>query len=211
MIYIFAAVFKMMKDQIDSTAKALIFDLDGTLSDSLPVHVATWNEVGRRLGFEFDTNMIIEMTGRPTIDFARKIAADFHLKEDPFDIVEMKQEAFRKAVVNLKAVPEVFSIAVDYQGKLPMAIGTGASRRSATVQLQTLGIAHFFDAIVTANDVTRHKPEPETFLRCAELLGVEPKDCHVFEDGVLGIEAARKAGMAVTDVRPFINYGYWKK
>jgi beta-phosphoglucomutase-like phosphatase (HAD superfamily) len=198
-----------MKEQIGSHIKALIFDLDGTLADSLPVHVATWNEVGRRLGFKFDTNMIIEMTGRPTIDFARKIALDFNLKEDPFDIVEMKQEAFRKAVVNLKPVPEVFSIALEYHGKLPMAIGTGASRRSATAQLGTLGIAHLFDAIVTANDVTRYKPEPETFLKCAGLMGVDPADCHVFEDGVLGIEAAKRAGMSVTDVRPFINYGNW--
>ncbi len=65
------------------------------------------------------------------------------------------------------------------------------------------------DAIVSADDVTRHKPEPQTFLECARLMGVEPQFCQVFEDGVLGIEAAKKAGMMVTDVRQFINYGEW--
>jgi HAD superfamily hydrolase (TIGR01509 family) len=77
------------------------------------------------------------------------------------------------------------------------------------VQLETLDILKYFDHVVSADDVTRHKPEPETFLKCARLMGVEPQFCQVFEDGDLGIEAAQKAGMMVTDVRPFINYGEW--
>jgi beta-phosphoglucomutase-like phosphatase (HAD superfamily) len=96
-----------------------------------------------------------------------------------------------------------------YHGSLPMSVGTGASRQSATLQLRELQLLSYFDNVITADDVTRHKPEPETFLKCAELMNVLPYECQVFEDGILGMEAARAAGMMVTDVRPFINYGSW--
>ena len=94
-------------------------------------------------------------------------------------------------------------------GILPMSVGTGASRQSALLQLEELGLTAYFDHIVTSDDVTRHKPEPETFLECARLMGVNPEYCQVFEDGLLGMEAARDAGMILTDVRPYINYGNW--
>ncbi|HPT32393.1 MAG TPA: HAD-IA family hydrolase, partial [Prolixibacteraceae bacterium] len=103
----------------------------------------------------------------------------------------------------------VVEIIRKYHGVLPMAVGTGASRQSATLQLRELRLTPYFEFVVSADDVTRHKPEPETFQRCAELMKVKPTDCQVFEDGVLGMEAARAAGMMVTDVRPYINYGSW--
>jgi len=103
----------------------------------------------------------------------------------------------------------VVSIVKKYYGKLPMAVGTGASRISAKAQLDALNLTQYFDAIVSASDVENFKPEPHTFLECARLIGVEPQYCQVFEDGVLGIAAAQKAGMMVTDVRPYINYGAW--
>ncbi len=189
--------------------RALIFDLDGTLSNSLPVHVATWNIVGEKYGFSFDPQIVHEMTGRPTIEFARRIISQYKLSVDPEEIVRLKQESFWSSANLLEPVEEVISIVKDYRGKLPMAVGTGASRKSAEVQLEALHLTHFFDAIVSANDVTRHKPEPDTFLKCALLMGVEPANCQVYEDGDLGIEAAGKAGMRVTDVRPHINYGEW--
>jgi len=201
---------QIMTIKADPKAKALIFDLDGTLSDSLPVHVATWNKVGEKLGFTFDPKIVYEITGRPTIEFAQRIADDFNLDTDPQEIVRMKQSIFHNSMEFLKPVKEIIEIVKENFGKLPMAVGTGASRKSAELQLKTLGIINFFDAIVTAGDVTRHKPEPETFLKCAQLMKVKPEDCQVFEDGELGLEAARKAGMIVTDVRPFINYGFWE-
>ena len=109
----------------------------------------------------------------------------------------------------LVPIDEILSIVKEFHGKLPMSVGTGASRRSTEVQLKQLALTNCFDAIVTANDVTRHKPYPDTFLECARIMGVEPAFCQVFEDGDLGIEAGKRAGMIVTDVRPFINYGNW--
>jgi len=195
--------------KVQTKAKALIFDLDGTLSDSLPVHMATWNKLGEEYGFTFDPNILHEMTGRPTIEFAVRVVEQYGLTVKPEKLVKQKQESFWELANLLKPVEEVVSIVKSSYGKLPMAVGTGASRRSAEVQLKELKLIQYFDAIVSADDVTKHKPDPDTFLECARLMGVEPRFCQVFEDGDLGIQAGEKAGMIVTDVRPYINYGEW--
>lgn len=198
-----------MKLEVHPDARGLIFDLDGTLSNSLPVHIATWNKVGEKYGFKFDPEILREMTGRPTIEFARRIVEQYALTAAPNDIVNLKQRTFWDSAHLLKPVDEILAIVKKYHGKLPMAVGTGASSRSAEVQLKALDLTRYFDAVVSADSVTGHKPKPDTFLECARLLGVEPKFCQVFEDGDLGIEAANKAGMIVTDVRPHIDYGEW--
>ena len=84
-----------------------------------------------------------------------------------------------------------------------MAIGTGGSRRLALKTLEVIGLDRYFDILVSSEDVNQFKPHPETFLKCAELMGVEPADCEVFEDGILGIEAAQAAGMMVVDVTQY--------
>ncbi len=198
-----------MKLEIHPGAKALIFDLDGTLSDSLAVHLATWNKVCAHYHCTFDKEIMIEMTGAPTIDFARRVIAENGLSGvDAAEMVKMKQQTFWDSAYLLKPVPEVVELVYKYHGIYPMAVGTGASRRSALVQLDQLKLTGYFDAIVSADDVTEHKPKPLTFLKCAELMGVDPASCHVFEDGILGMEAARAAGMYVTDVKPYLADGY---
>jgi beta-phosphoglucomutase-like phosphatase (HAD superfamily) len=199
----------MMGLQVNPKARALIFDLDGTLSDSLPVHMATWNKLGSSIGFIFEERLVYEMTGMPTIAFAERIIEENGLRLSPGELVRLKQEAFWEAVHLVKPVELVVEIVKAHHGLLPMAVGTGASRRSATLQLNELELTPYFDYIITADDVTRHKPHPDTFLECARLMKVNPSDCQVFEDGILGMEAARSAGMMITDVRPYINYGSW--
>lgn len=190
-------------------AKALIFDLDGTLSNSLPLHVLTWQRIGEQYGFDFDPQIVIELTGRPTIEFAWHIIDRYKVDIDAELLVRLKQESFWELSHLLEPVKEVTDIVHKYYGKLPMAVGTGASRTSAEVQLKALRLTELIPIIVSANDVSRHKPEPETFLECARLMNTEPEFCQVFEDGDLGIEAGNKAGMIVTDVRPYISYGDW--
>ncbi len=208
---IFACKILKMTIKVHPEARALIFDLDGTLSNSLPVHVATWNRIGEQYGFKFDPVIMHEMTGRPTIEFAKRVVEQYHLDADPEEIVRIKQQSFWDSAHLLHPVEEVISIVKDNYGKLPMAVGTGASKRSSEVQLEALQLRRYFDFVVSADDVTSHKPQPETFLECARLMGVEPKHCQVFEDGDLGLAAAKKAGMIVTDIRPFIRYGDWSE
>lgn len=194
-----------MKLKIHPKAKALIFDLDGTLSDSLPVHIASWHSVCGKLNCTFDERIVVEMTGMPTISFAERIKKEQNLLIDAEEIVLMKQQEFWQNINNIKPHDAVIGLMKSAHGKIPMAVGTGACRASAMLQMKELMIDHFFDVIVTADDVDRHKPEPDTFLKCAELLKVDPKYCQVFEDGELGMQAAQTAGMLLTDVRPFVT------
>ncbi|HBL75156.1 MAG: hypothetical protein A2W90_05755 [Bacteroidetes bacterium GWF2_42_66] len=194
-----------MKISIDPKAKALIFDLDGTLSDSLPVHIATWHRLCNEMGCTFDERIVAEMTGMATISFAERIKEEQRLNVDAQEIVNKKQSYFWEDAHKVKPIAAVVEVVKKYHKILPMAVGTGASRRSTELQLETLQLKGYFDVIVTADDVDRHKPNPDTFLKCAQLMNVSPEDCVVFEDGELGMQAARKAGMSLIDVRPYLE------
>lgn len=194
-----------MELKIYPKVKALIFDLDGTLSDSLPVHIVAWHAVCEKLKCTFDERIMVEMTGAPTISFAERIIKEQNLTIEAEQLVALKQKEFWRNINQIRPHDAVINLMKGAHGKMPMAIGTGASRKSAMLQLKELEIDGLFDVIVTADDVERHKPEPDTFLKCAELMSIEPQYCQVFEDGELGMRAAQTAGMMLTDVRPFVT------
>ena len=196
---------KFMELQIHPQAKALIFDLDGTLSDSLPVHIASWDNVRKQFNCSFDKRIMVEMTGAPTVLFAERIKKEQNLDVEVDVLVRMKHEEFRKNIHRIKQHDSVVNLMKSAYGKMPLAVGTGASRASAMGQLIELNLLDYFDCIVTADDVSRHKPEPDTFVKCAELMGVDVSNCQVFEDGELGMDAALSVGMILTDVRPFVT------
>jgi beta-phosphoglucomutase-like phosphatase (HAD superfamily) len=120
-------------------------------------------------------------------------------------IVEEKLAEFYKVQPKVKAIEPVADIARKYYKILPMAVGTGGHREAVERTLEITGLRKYFDIIVTANDVDNFKPHPETFMKCAELMNVEPAFIEVFEDGDLGLRAAEMAGMIATDVRSWYD------
>lgn len=186
-------------------AKALIFDMDGTLIDSLELNWQAMDTALREQGIVIEREEFIGMTGRSIEEIAHLIVERHgHRGADCDAIVRRKREIANSKAEEVEEITIVADVARAAKGKLPMAIGTGSDRNRAELMLASTGLLDLFDHIVAADDVEKHKPAPDTFLRCAELMGVRPEECQVFEDGDTGIEAARRAGMIVTDVRPFI-------
>jgi len=201
-----------MIHDITPGTKALIFDLDGTLADSMPYHFQAWQKACRRYGIEMDTAFLQSYTGAPGWTIAEAIIEQNGMsgKVTVDEIMKVKLDEFFTIQHLVTAIEPVAALARKYCGILPMAVGTGGHREAVEKTLEITGLRKYFDIIVTANDVERHKPDPETFLRCAVLMGVEPRFCEVFEDGDLGIEAAERAGMTATDVRGWYQSD-WKQ
>lgn len=190
--------------EVHPGARALIFDLDGTLVDTMNMHLAAWKEVGKQYGFEYPEELFYQLAGIPTRKIVTILNAKFGLSLDVDTTAGAKEEAFLRKLHLIKPIEPVVMLAKEYDGKLPMAIGTGNTRKITELILDAIKLKNLFSVIVTADEVKHHKPHPETFLRCSEMLNVMPEYCQVFEDGEQGLEAARNAGMIATDVRPFL-------
>ena len=193
-----------MKLQVDKRARGLIFDVDGTLADTMPMHYEAWKDVIHRIGHEYPEETFYEFAGVPTKQIVPLINERFGLELDLIKTVEEKEKAFLSMMHLVRPIEPVTRIVRQYHGTLPMGLGTGGRRQIAQLTLETIGLWDYFDVLVGAEDVQNHKPAPDTFLKCAELLRVAPQYCQVFEDGDKGLEAARRAGMMATDVRPFL-------
>lgn len=196
-----------MSLKVDPKARGLIFDIDGTLADTMPTHLRTWREVAQKYGFEYPEALFYKLSGMPSGDIILYINEHQGLDLNPEEVIKAKNEAYLALNGAIQVIEPVFKIVTENYGKMPMALGTGEYRDIALVNIKVTGLDRYFDKIVTADDVVNSKPDPETFLKCAQLIKIPPEFCQVFEDGGAGLEAARRAGMIVTDVRPFTRNG----
>ena len=181
--------------------RALIFDCDGTLADSMPLHWRAWDAVCKRNGIEFPEERFYKLGGVPSQKILAMLKQEQGLAFDPAEISRQKEEAYLPLMAEVKLIEPVAAIAREHVGKLPMAVATGGRTKYIRPLLEGLGISDWFEAIVTSDDVKNHKPAPDTFLKAAALLGVPPEDCRAFEDTDLGMEAIRAAHMDAVDVR----------
>ncbi len=183
--------------------KAFIFDLDGTLADTMPVHYKACQIVCNEKGFDFPEDYFYQEAGKPTLEVFRNLVKMLDRPEDGNKLGQAKEQKFLELIPTVKPLDFVAELAKSYKGKIPMAIGSGGQRHSVELTLEVIGFDEFFDAVVSCDDVEKHKPHPDTFLKAAQEMGVDPKDCVVFEDGDPGIEAAKSAGMMWIDVRNY--------
>lgn len=185
---------------------ALIFDCDGTLADTMPIHFKAWTSMMTRHRIHFPEDRFYALGGMPTAQIIRLLAGEQSIPLGDVDaMVFEKEELFLTHLEHVTPLAPVFAVAAAYRGVLPMAVASGGYRDVVRRTLTQIGVTDWFGAVVCAEDTPRHKPEPDVFLEAARLLGVaDPLRCVVFEDTNIGLEAAKRAGMTGVDVRGWV-------
>lgn len=194
--------------KIPQQAKALIFDLDGTIANTMPNHFKSWRKAVLPYGIDFNATLFMQLTGMPRTATINKLNEMFGTKMNPDIVGKVKEDHFKTLVDLTEEIEVVADVIRKYHTILPMSIGTGSTKNGAKKTLEVIGFENYFDIVISADDIINHKPHPETFLKCAELMGVNPKDCVVFEDGILGMNAAAEAGMMLIDVNDYFKVAF---
>ncbi len=181
--------------------KGLIFDCDGTLADTMPIHWRAWNAIATKHKLHFPEERFYAMGGVPSRDILKLLREEQGLNIDPLAVAHEKEDAYLRLMHECGPVHEVVEIARAHYGKIPMAVASGGIQPIICSVLEQLGIREMFAAVVTSEMVENQKPAPDIFLEAARRIGVEPKFCRAYEDTDLGMQAIRAAGMEAIDVR----------
>jgi HAD superfamily hydrolase (TIGR01549 family) len=181
--------------------KALIFDCDGTLADTMPLHWQAWQVITTKHGMVFPEARFYALGGVPSRHILQMLREEQRLSIDPIAVSREKEEEYLKLMAQVGPIHEVVEIAKGHAGKLPMAVASGGTRPVIEKVLRHLKIRELFGAVVTSEDVQHQKPAPDIFLEAARQLGVAPQNCRGYEDTDIGLEGIRKAGMDAVDVR----------
>jgi HAD superfamily hydrolase (TIGR01509 family) len=192
---------------MDMTAPilGLIFDCDGTLANSMPLHWKAWQTVLQRHRLHLPEARFYALGGVPSRDILHLLKTEQGLDLDHHSVAKEKEAAYLPFIQQIEPIEIVVKIARESLGRLPMAVASGGSRTVIEQVLQHLGIRTLFDAVVTNEDVLRQKPAPDIFLEAARRIGVAPQRCRAYEDTDLGLEAIRAAGMEAVDVRELLQ------
>ncbi|OAQ42363.1 beta-phosphoglucomutase [Pedobacter psychrophilus] len=185
-----------MKENI----KGLLFDLDGVLVDTAVYHYDTWLRLAKTMGFTFSEKQNEELKGISRMDSLDKILGWGNVSKSDAEKLELatQKNNWYVEMINKMTPAEVLPGALDFlqsAQKQGYKMALGSASKNSSIILKNTNIAHFFDAIVDGNSVSKSKPDPEVFLKGAELLGLKPSECVVFEDAAAGIEAAKRGGM----------------
>jgi len=178
-----------------SPYQGLIFDMDGTLIDSMPKHVEAWRQTAQKFHFSFNPQLIYQMGGMTSEEILDVINKETQLNLDSKIIVPHKRQLFESMMDSIQSIPHTVAIIKKYHGIKKIAVGTGSPKKSALYTLNRLNLLPYIDVIVTCDDVICHKPAPDTFLTAAKKLDLAPHDGIIFEDTPTGLKAAQAAKM----------------
>src|SRR6202167_2862893 len=175
---------------------AHLFDCDGTIADSMPLHYVAWKRALGEWNCEVDEKLFYAWGGMPVAEIVSTLNQKHGLNMPVEAVSRRKENLYFELLPQLKAVPEVLEHIETEYGRTPFAVVSGSTRESVQASLKSLNLLDRFDALVCAGDYRKSKPDPESFLLAAARLGVAPEACLVFEDTDMGIQAAKAAGMA---------------
>jgi beta-phosphoglucomutase family hydrolase len=185
--------------------KALIFDCDGTLADTLPVHFKTWTAALQAVGADISKDWYYKYCGTSAEEMLQILKSLYEYQFDSESVIANRQKHYQSLINTVKEVRAVAEIVRSHHGKMPLAVASGGERIVLEATLNNINLRNFFDVVVSIDDVAKGKPEPDIFLLAAQRLGVAPQDCIVYEDSDGGLEAARRAGMRSIDVRVLLR------
>jgi HAD superfamily hydrolase (TIGR01509 family) len=176
---------------------AYIFDLDGTLVDTMPLHYRAWNRAMQLAGLkeELSEDLFYSLGGMPTRGVAAVFAKHYGIMIDVEKVFHEKEALFTEMMAEMKYIQPVVDFARRMHGKFPLSVASGGPKAIVNHTLQLMKLADLFPVVVTPEDVTHGKPSPEMFLLAAKKMGAAPDKCLVFEDAVPGSQAAEAAGM----------------
>jgi HAD superfamily hydrolase (TIGR01509 family) len=175
---------------------AYLFDCDGTIADSMPLHFVAWTKALGEWNCRFDERLFYAWGGRPTDEIIAALNEEQGLKMPIATVAERKEQLYAESLDELKVIPEVLEHIEAQHGRIPFAVVSGGERHVVLKSLATLGLTNYFQTLVCAGEYVNSKPAPDAYLMAAEQLGVRPSECLVFEDTEMGIQSARAAGMA---------------
>src|SRR5438552_11774503 len=184
--------------------KGLIFDCDGTLADTMPLHWRAWQVITRRHRLHLPEERFYALGGARSRDILKMLSAEQGVPLDHLAVAREKEVEYLPLIAQVEPINVVVGVARENRGKLPMAVASGGTRRIIEQVLEHLGIRSLFNSIVTSEDVVNQKPSPDIFLEAARRIGVPPKFCRAYEDTDLGMQAIREAGMQAVDVRELL-------
>jgi beta-phosphoglucomutase-like phosphatase (HAD superfamily) len=189
---------------IISGPKGLIFDCDGTLANTMPLHWRAWQVITTRHKLHLPEQRFYELGGVPSRDILKMLGQEQGIAIDHLAVAREKEAEYLPLVPQVEPIKVVVAIVRENHGRLPLAVASGGTRRIIEQVLSHLGIRDFFSAIVTSEDVTHQKPAPDIFLEAARRIAVPPQLCRAYEDTQLGMQAIRAAGMEAVDVRELL-------
>ncbi len=181
--------------------KGLIFDCDGTLADTMPLHWQAWQVVADRHRLHFPEDRFYSLGGVPSRDILKMLSAEQGIPVDVVAAAHEKENLYLPLIAQVEPVHAVVEIARQHRGRIPMAVASGGTQEIILGVLEHLKIREWFGAVVTSEMVRNQKPSPDIFLEAARRIGVEPRFCRAYEDTDLGLQAIRSAGMEAVDAR----------